>query len=354
MSATIEGARPGSEATSGGARRNVPIKFWAVAGVAQLTLVAWCVIGWATSGQMEPTDPGPDTMSGLQSGAMWVLQIGSPVATMWCVWRFLWVPWRRENRLSNDGMLLLGCCAVAIPHDVMLTYASPSFSYNSHYLDAGSWMSQVPGVLTPNAHNIPEPLVVVLPAYGWCVFLAAVLGCWLMRTIRGHRSQTSNVGLIGITLAFFLSLDTLFESALVHLHVYAYTGSIGSLTLWEGTDHQLPLYEPLFWAAFWTSLAALRFFRDDRGLTLAERGVSDLKLSPGKETALRQLALIGAGATAITVFYNLPWALTAAHNDQFPQRLPSYLLNGICSPDPAAATNALPACPNRTTPVTRN
>lgn len=354
MSSTIEGAPPSPEATPVRARRNLPIRFWAAVGVAQLALAAYCVIGWAASGQMEPTDPGPDTMSDTRTAAMWVLSVGGVIATTWCLWHFLGAPWRRERRLTNDGMLLIGCLAMAIPHDLILTYASPSFSYNSHYLNAGSWLSQVPGVLTPNAHNIPEPLVMVLPGYGWVVFLWAVFGCWVMRKFRARRPQTSNGALIGLALVLFFVLDFLFESALVHLHVYAYTGSIGSLTVWKGTDHQLTLYGTLFWAAFLTGIAALRFFRDDRGHTVVERGVGDLNLSTGNQTALRQLALIGAGAMAITVFYNVPWALAAAHNDQFPQHLPSYLLNGVCSPDPAAATAELPACPHRTTPVTRN
>lgn len=353
MSATVSTARPARDSTPPRVRRSSPITFWAAIGILQIGLAVYCVIGWATSGQMTPTDPGPDHMSGVDTATMWVLQIGGIAATCYCVWRFLIAPWRREHRPTNDGMLLIGCFAMAIPHDILLTYTSPSFSYNSHYLNAGSWLSRVPGVLTPNAHNVPEPLVLVLPAYGWCVFLAAVLGCWFMRTIREHRPQTSNVGLVGLTLAFFMAIDVFFESALVYLHVQAYTGSIGALTLWKGTNHQLPLYEILFWGLFWTGMSALRFFCDDRGLTIAERGLERLHLSTGRETALRQLALIGAGAAAITVLYNVPWALTSAHNDQFPQHLPSYLLNGVCSPNPVDATAELPPCPTDKTPVVR-
>jgi hypothetical protein len=47
----------------------------------------------------------------------------------------------------------------------------------------------------------------------------------------------------------------------------------------------------------------------------------------------------------ITVCYNIPWALTSPHIDQFPKHLPSYTMNGICAPDIASVTPLLPACP---------
>jgi hypothetical protein len=346
MSVTLATGRTDPTQVPPTGRRTRPVRVWAVIGLGQMALALYCIVGWAVSGQMTPTDPGPDEMSATATTAMWVLQIGGPIATVYCLWRFLIAPWRREGRLTGDGMLLIGCLGMAIPHDIMLTYTSYTYTYNSHYLNAGSWLSQVPGVQTPNAHNIPEPLILVLPAYGWAVFLAALLGCWFMRTVREHRPQTATAPLIALTFAAFFALDFVFEAVLIHLQAYTYTGTIHGLTVWEGTDHQLPVYEVLFWAAFWTSLTVLRFFRDDRGLTIVERGVGELNLSVRHETVLRQLALIGAGSAAITVFYNVPWSLAASHNNQFPQ-LPSYFQNSVCSPAPAQSTPALPSCPNR-------
>jgi hypothetical protein len=346
MSATIETARQSHPAAAPRPRRSTPITWWAALGVGQVALAVYCLVAWGAAGQMKRTDPGPDQMPTYETVAMWVLTVGGIAVTFYCLWRFLLKPWVRERRLTNDGMLLIACFAMAVPHDIMLSYTSPSFSYNSHYLNLGSWMSQVPGVQTPNAHLMPEPLILVLPAYGWAVFLAAVLGCAVMQKIRERRPTISNAGLVGLTLCFFLVLEVIFESTLVHIDAEAYTGAIKGLTLWAGTDNQLPVYEILFWAVFWTAMSALRFYKDDRGLTLAERGVERLRLSKRKETALRQFALIGAGLGIITVFYNVPWMLVSSHNDSFPQHLPSYFVNGVCSPDPARATAELPPCPN--------
>src|SRR5438309_6507979 len=45
--------------------------------------------------------------------------------------------------------------------------------------------------------------------------------------------------------------------------------------------------------SFWTACAFLRYFRSDRGETLAERGVDDIRLSGKFRTGLRFLALTG-------------------------------------------------------------
>ena len=330
-------------ATSSGASR--PVLVWAIFGVLQVIFAIYCVVRWAAAGQMRPTQPGPDVMSASTTVVMWLLQVVGPGVAVWIIWRFVVVPWRRDRRLSSDGILVIACFAIGIPHDILNTYTSPSFSYNSHYVNAGSWMSQVPGVLTPNAHLVPEPLLLVLPAYGWCVFLAAVLGCWIMGRVRRRWPQVPYPGLLGLTFACFAALDVVFESTLVWLHVQCYTGVIHGMTLWEGTDHQLPGYEVVFWAVFWTGMSALRFSRDDRGLTIAERGVASLRVAPRQATVIRLLAVIGAATAIITVLYNVPWQLASSHNNRFPTALPSYLLNGICAPASKPASAEVPPCP---------
>jgi hypothetical protein len=342
MSASVTQER--SAARVGSSR---PVLVWAALGVLQVVLAVYCLVRWAAAGQMKPTPPGSDAMSAPATVAMWATQILGPILTVWIIRRFVVVPWRRDGRLSGDGMLVISCFVVAVPHDILLTYTSPSFSYNSRYLNAGSWLSQVPGVLTPNAHLVPEPLLLVLPAYGWAVFLAALLGCLIMDRAKRRWPGLGHLGLLGLTFASFAALDIVFESSLVWLHVQCYTGVIHNLALWEGTDHQLPLYEIAFWATFWTGMSALRYFRDDRGLTFAERGVTSMGISPGGATAVRLLALIGACTAAITLLYTVPWQLASAHNNSFPTALPSYLLNGICAPAPMPATDELPACPGR-------
>jgi hypothetical protein len=285
---------------------------------------------------------------------MWIIQVLGPAVAIGCIWQCIIKPWRRERRVTGDGMLLIACFAIAIPHDFLLNYMSPSYSYNAHYFNLGSWLGAVPGVQTPNAYRLPEALAFVVPSYGWGVFLALVLGCIVMKAAVRRWPTMSYLRLLAVTLVFFIALDIAVESALIGLDVQKYTGSIRQLTLFAGTNHEYPVYEMLYWGLFWTALTALRFSRDDHGLTFAERGANDHGWSRRRITAMRQLALIGAGCVIFTVVYNAPWALTASHNNEFPAHLPSYFLNGICSPDPLHATAAMPPCPNRAAAVYRS
>jgi hypothetical protein len=143
----------------------------------------------------------------------------------------------------------------------------------------------------------------------------------------------------------FMLLDFVFEMLLILGKVEFYGSVYGPLTLFAGTNHQFPLYEALFWGVFWTGATALRFFVDDRGRTLAERGVDELDIPPRRRTVIRQLALIGATWTCITVLYNLPWNFAGAQADTFPDNPPSYFLNGICGPDTPVP------CPSGDSPI---
>jgi hypothetical protein len=335
-------------------RRTPPVAVWAVIGVAQVALAVYCVVSWAASGRMARTHPGADGLSTSATVTMWIMQFLGPTVAVGCVWFCIARPWRRERRMTGDGMLLVACFAMAIPHDFLINFSSPSYTYNSHYFNAGSWLGEVPGVVPANANRMPEALAFVVPAYAWGVFLAVVGGCYVMKAISRRWPTMPYLGILGITLVFFMALDFVVEAGvLIPFDVEAYTGSIHGLTLWSGTSNQFPVYEMLYWGLFWTTCTALRFSRDDRGLTFVERGALDQRWSARRATVTRQLALIGAGSAALTVMFNVPWAITASHNNQFPQHLPSYFLNDICSPDAAAATAEVPPCPNKAASVYR-
>lgn len=313
-------------------RSTPPIAVWAVIGGLTVSLTLYALIRWAASGQMQPTYHGPDSMPSWAYGIMWFFQIVGPILTIYMIYRFVIAPWRRAGQLSTDGMLLIAWFAVAIPHDIMMDYTQYTFAYNSNYLNAGSWMSQIPGVILPNAHRIPEPLLLSVPAYGWAVFLASVLGCWMMRRIQARWPSMGKVSVLALTLLAFMVLDFVLEMPLILIKAEFYGATIRQLTLFAGTNHQYPLYELLFWGALWTAASALRYYRDDKGRTLVERGVDGFDMAPGRTTLVRLLAIIGAAASIITVFYNLPWNFAAAQANDFPKDAPSYFLNGVCGP----------------------
>src|SRR3546814_7787096 len=71
------------------------------------------------------------------------------------------------------------------------------------------------------------------------------------------------------------------------------------------------------------SIGLLRFYRDDKGESLAERGVSTMRLPEAAKTGLRFLALVGFCNISYFIVYFLPYNWMAMQADTFPP-YPSY------------------------------
>src|SRR3546814_18715236 len=73
-------------------------------------------------------------------------------------------------------------------------------------------------------------------------------------------------------------LEGILEIPATRFGLFAYPGAPYSLTLWAGKFYQFPIYENTFMNYNYLSIGLLRFYRDDKGESLAERGVSTMRL----------------------------------------------------------------------------
>jgi len=165
-----------------------------------------------------------------------------------------------------------------------------------------------------------------------------------MRTARKRWPHLSSMKLALICIAVMWAFDVLFEGVIfMPLGVWEYPG--GHLNIFAGTYHQFPLTEVFTAGSLFAAVALLRYFKNDRGETLADRGLESLKVSDRRKSVLRALAMIGAVQTCMFVLYNVPNTWTATRSGEWPADLQerSYLTNGICGegtgqmcPGPAA------------------
>ena len=58
---------------------------------------------------------------------------------------------------------------------------------------------------------------------------------------------------------------------------YTYPGAIRAVSFNAGTYYQWPIYEGLMWGGVQAALCCLRFFTDDRGRTIVERGLDNVR-----------------------------------------------------------------------------
>jgi hypothetical protein len=311
-----------------------PIKWWAALGGANVALAIYVLARWLTSGDLYRTPPGADPIPDYARWAVHVWDVITPIIAVITVYVWAIRPWRREGRLTFDGILVIAL-PICYFQDPLLNYYQYNFSYNSYAVNFGGWLGAFPGTLLPNAHLHPEPLLAIGPTYIWAVLLPVVLCCSLMKQCKRRWPQMGNLSLLTIVFVFFFVFDLVLEPLLfIRLsQLWAYTGSIHGVTLFPGSRYQFPLWEPLFYAAWVTLITALRFFRDDRGHTILDRGIDDIRASAGQKTTLRVLAMTGCVAAISFVTYYGPWGLLVGpHVNVWAKDVPSYLTNGICGP----------------------
>lgn len=318
-----DGARPASSR----------VKVWAVAGGVLLALQLYVWIRWITGPYFErvpsgPSDP-PMYMKAVLTTNAALMCVGLPLA----IWWFLIRPWMRERRITLDGLLLVSC-ALFFFQDPLLNYFNTWCTYNTWLWNRGSWSSHIPGWVSPESpgRQVAEPLLINATGYGMVVILA-IVGCWLMRRIKTRWPDISNIRLILVTYAAAIVADFVMEACIfLPFGLYTYPGAIRSVSVFPGTYHQWPVYEGLMWGGVMTALSCLRFFTDDRGRTVVERGLDQVNGGFARQQFVRFLAVFAAVSACFFFFYNVPAQWFGMHADPWPEdhQKRSYFNGGIC------------------------
>jgi hypothetical protein len=313
------------------ARQPRPVLWWSSAGVVLLAFQVFVLAKWALGPNFTPTDPGPDELPAWKSVVFTALQIAVPVAAV--VLLYLWAirPWRQHGYLTTDAMIALAASTVFF-WDMVMNYTSVTLFYNSHLINRGAWANGAwPTWTSPHANKLPEPLLIVPPAYTALVFSQVIVILWLLRKIK---ARWPGVGIVGILLTIVVGLtltDTLVEGLVLRTGVYAYPGGIRAITLFAGQTYQIPLSETVLFGGFALgAIACLSYFRDDRGRTVVERGISTLKFGFKGKQVVKFFGIYGAIHLGFVVLYMLPQQWFGTHSDPFPANYPSYMVNDMC------------------------
>jgi hypothetical protein len=329
-----------------------PVRIWAVIGGALLVFQLYVWIRWMTGPYFERVPAGvsdpPTLMKVILTTWTAVIVVGLPVS----IYYFIVRPWRRERRITLDGMLLVSCGLIFF-QDPLLNYFNTWSTYNTWMWNRGSWVLDIPGWQSYGqpGRMMAEPLLMNAPGYSFGVLLCTILGCWVMRKVKSRWPSISNLRLIAVVAVWGFFFDFVIEGLfLMPMGLFTYPGAIKSLSLNAGTYYQWPVYEGVMWGGVQAGLCCLRFFTDDRGRTLVERGLERVQGGFVKQQLTRFLAIFAACSALFFVFYNLPVQWFAMHAESWPQDLlkRSYFMMGICGD----GTDRL--CPDPALPMYRN
>lgn len=333
MASTSQTLRTPSDTSR--ARHGIPpIVAWACLGLAVVAFELFVLGRWVTGANFQRVPAGPDHAPRWMTTTFVVWQAAGILAAAGALWLCVIRPWRREGRLSTDGLLVIAFATLWF-QDPLSAYFGHWFTYNTNLVNFGSWVSDVPGWHSfgkPGA-MIAEPILLIGPVYVYFILIATLLGCWMMRTVQRKWPQARTWQVVASCFLLMCVVDIVGEGLVwLPLGFWEYPGGWGP-KLFAGTYHQFPLNEMLTIATIFTGISCLRYFKDDRGRTVVERGVE--RVAGGSRIGfLRTFAVLGAVHLILFVGYNLPNGLVGASGQAWPKDLVnrSYLRDGLCGP----------------------
>jgi len=320
-----------------------PVKFFSVLGVIVAAVYAEVLFRWVTGPYFKASPVGADAIPAWELNLIRFSEVFCAALILLFLWILLVKPWIRDKRISWDGMLMLSLLSMWVL-DPICNYFNFTFMYNAYWINRGSWCLYLPGWQSPRGSNLPEPFFLMGGIYLWWTTINVLVFSWTLRKLRLWMPTYSMLVHIPIGYAVICALDMILELPACFTGLFAYPGAPAWATLWAGTPHQFPLYETFFMNFNYTSIGLLRFYRDDKGESWAEKGVSRMNLSASAKTTLRFFALVGFCNVSYFIVYFMPYNWMAMQADTFP-KYPSYMRYEICGQGTPYA------CPSREVPV---
>lgn len=328
------------------------IKIFAGIGGAILALQLYVWIRWITGPYFERVPQGPSEPPLYMKIPLMANAVILWAALPFALWFFIIKPWVRERRITLDGMLMVSM-GLMFFQDPFLNYFNTWCTYNTWLFNMGSWAPYLPGTTASEEPGamVAEPLLTNVPGYAYGVLFITIIGCVIMRKIKTRWPNISNFRLIAVTFGLAFVFDFVME-ALVMLPAgfYTYPGAIQALSFNAGTYYQWPIYEGLMWGGVQTALCCLRFFTDDRGRTVMERGLDNVRGGFVRQQFTRFLAIFAGVSACFFFFYNVPAIWLGMQADPWPEdhQKRSYFNGGICG----EGTDK--PCPHPDLPMHRN
>jgi hypothetical protein len=239
--------------------------------------------------------------------------------------------WRRDHRLNGDSLIALALLTLWF-NDPLCNYLKSWVTFTTVIPNFGRWAQHIPGW---QGEPFSLPVTVTSTVYIYWALPVMCVSCWMMRRAKVRWPQLGMARLLFICFMVNFTFDLATELVWLRLGYWTYAGATRWGTFYYGHYYQLPIYFPMAAAAILTGWAWMRYSRDDRGLTFAERGADRLKLqNPKAKTFVRFLAIVGCMNVIQLVTYGIPTGALGHFAQPWPDdiRSRSYLTQDLCRP----------------------
>jgi hypothetical protein len=321
---TVPTSRPTQRLDLGRSAAGRPHWRWqhylALVAIVYLAWEAWTLVAWLADGPYQITafrDSGSLAWRMARVYEAIAIAMGIGVGT------FVVRQVRRERRLTFDAMM---CIAGALVYwqDPLANFYQSIFTYSSNWVNLVNWCSNTPLVANPDCGRTVEPVLFLGLFYSFGFLFAALIGGWVMRTVRRRWPGISTGRMIIVIGCVGMLFDMALEIPMTHLQLWAYPGYPD----WIGTEnHRYPLFVMVGAFYFFGGLTVMRNFRNDKGQTVFERGLDHIK--PGRRTWLVLLSVIGFVQLFVTTTNMFFMMAAGPFADPSPNYAP-HVINGLC------------------------
>jgi hypothetical protein len=172
----------------------------------------------------------------------------------------------------------------------------------------------------------------------------------MMTALRARWPRLTNFQLVALTAVGAFLICAALEGPVFLTDLWALPGAPDEFALF-GAQHRFPYAEYLTTTMVFTSLGVLRFFRNDKGESLVERGLDRLPRTRRTITSVfATIAYMNLALIAL-ILVQVPTGMHAAPYPNYP----AHLVNGLCDAGPFTGTpyGACPGSPGFRIPVER-
>ncbi|MBB3600625.1 hypothetical protein FHT40_000258 [Mycolicibacterium sp. BK556] len=331
--ATVSADRPAPFATATPVRQVPAPVILAVIGVLIAGYALWTWGAWLASGPAQVTvtrEPG-DT-------SWWVARIYESIMAVAVVLIGTHVVRQclRQRRLAFDAVIVIAGFFTLF-WDPMVNWMQPNFMYSSQWLNLNTWVAQAPGVVNPTAGLMPQPVFIMF-IYPFGLLGFAIIINHGMGVVQRRFPQINTLVLMVFAYSYGLILGACLEAPTFLSNLWGLPGAPADFSLFAN-GQRYAWAEYLTTGIVFTTFAAVRYFKNDKGETIVERGLHTFR--PAVRTSVTVFA-------AVAIFAMSMWALllvqipAGLHASPYPDDYPAHLVNGLCD---------IPGNPHSTTPT---
>lgn len=312
----------------------------AVLGLPILVIEAYTLTTWLLDGPRQVTEYRQGNTI-----EVWGARIGEVAVVLisLIVLRVIIKGCRAQGRIMTFDVMFCIAGATMIWGAGGLNFFQPNFVYTSEFVNLTDPCGHMPGVVNPDCGRLPFPVLFLglLFTFG-LLGIAMLIEAVVIRPARRRWPGLSNAKVFGLILCSTAVISLAEPLFIIPMHMWSYPGGPWAINI-GGDAWRWPIFPEYGVFILFAGLpAAIRIFRDDRGRTIAERGLDHY--SPRVRTAVTMGAMYTLIQLVLWIPGTAPDWLIGWRTTEW-AKLPLSVNNGLCDQPGVISGTRYGPCP---------